>query len=199
MLSLIAELGYSKQCIVFTQGDDLDFPHKESYCKRVVSALGYEQHYYMMSEVSALEILSKMEIYEDFPDIFFPVIEKFVREHCPDAVIMGLRQQESKARRMTIGRYGQMFLAKKDNLHHCFPVGKWTGVDVFAQIMSSGVEYIDIYDKDSVDRAPHEIRFSWAFSPAFAADAGSAFWLKKHYPEIFTRLAAINPQLRNYV
>jgi len=199
LLILIAELGYQNECMIFTQGDDLDFSHKESYCRRVVASLGYEKHHYIMSEVSALEKLKEMQIYEELSGTFSHVVAKFVREQSPDAVIMGLRQEESKARRMTIGRYGQMFLAKKDNLHHCFPIGRWTGIDVFAQIVASGIEYIDVYDKDSPDRAPHEIRFSWAFSPAFAADAGSAFWLKKHYPEIFTRLAAINPQLRNYV
>jgi 3'-phosphoadenosine 5'-phosphosulfate sulfotransferase (PAPS reductase)/FAD synthetase len=198
LLILCRELGLTN-IPVFTQGDDLDFDFKEEYCKRIVSKMDFQDYNYIHSDVSALEKLKNIDLSKDsqIKGVFSHVYRKFAKNRNLDASITGLRIEESKKRKKMILARSEIFENKK-NIWQCNPIARWSGIDVFSYIIQRDVEYIEIYDKDDEETAPHDIRFSWAFSPEFASK-GSATFLKKNYPEKFVKLCRINPQIRSYV
>lgn len=98
---------------------------------------------------------------------------------------------------MLIISKSELFQNKK-GIWQSNPIARLNGIDVFSIIIQNNVEYIDVYDKDTEDIPPHEIRFSWLFTPEFAS-SGSALFLKKNYPMQFAKLCKINPKIRAYV
>ncbi|GIV82730.1 MAG: hypothetical protein KatS3mg051_2084 [Anaerolineae bacterium] len=195
-LLLLAEMGRTDVC-VFTQGDDLDWPDKETYCRRMAGELGFTDHRYEWSETSALEQLAVG--YDEVRDVrgtFSHVVERFVCDYRPDGVIMGLRAEESRGRRIGIRRWGEVY-RRKDGLLRCLPVAHWTGQDVMAYVLSRGAELFHVYHQD-IGRPPHEIRMSWPLNPEFF-DRGCVALLKRDHPEYYNRLSQHIPWLQNYV
>lgn len=193
LLILLSQMGET-EVPVFTQADDLDWPEKESYCRRVVSELGFEDYEYRQSETSALRQLADGA--EEIRGTFSHVIEGYVEDRRRDGVLMGLRKEEAEGRRMLRITKGKIY-ETGDGLTRCIPLADWSGKDVFALIVSTGTEYIHVYDNDD-ECPPHEIRFSWPLNPSFfqRSDASnSAAWLRRHYPQYFARLAAEIPHI----
>jgi len=195
LLILLSQMG--ETIPVFTQGDDLDWPSKEAYCKRVVSELGFTDYEYRYSEVSAAEQVAAGA--ERVRGTFSHVIEGYVEDRRRDSVLMGLRKEEAPGREMLRITKGKTY-ETKDGLTRCIPLVDWSGKDVFALILSTETEYIHVYDNDD-DRPPHEIRFSWPVNPRFyyRDAANSAVWLRRNYPDFFRRLAERIPALKNHI
>lgn len=198
LLILCSELGLTN-IPVFTQGDDLDYDFKEDYCKRVVKYLGFNDYSYIKSKVSALDQLRKIDLSTDdsITGVFSHVYKEFAENRQLDGSIVGLRIEESKKRKKLILGRTELF-QNKHSIWQCNPIARMSGVDVFSIITQSDVEYIEVYDKDTETIPPHEIRFSWSFSPQFAS-SGSALFLKLNYPAQFAKLCTINPKIRGYV
>jgi len=194
LLILLSQMG--EDVPVFTQGDDLDWPGKEAYCKRVVGWLGFTDYEYRRSEVSAAEQVAAGK--EQVRGTFSHVIENYVQDRGRDGVLMGLRKEESSGREMLRITRGKTY-ETDDGLTRCAPLVDWTGKDVFGLILSTDTEYIHVYDNDG-DRPPHEIRFSWPVNPRFyhRDAANSAAWLRRNYPDFFRRLAERIPALNEH-
>jgi len=194
LLILLSQMG--ENIPVFTQGDDLDWPNKENYCRRVVGELGFSDYEYRRSEVSAAEQVAAGK--ERVRGTFSHVIGNYVQDRGRDGVLMGLRKEESSGREMLRIARGKMY-ETDDGLTRGIPLVDWTGKDVFALILSTGTEYMHVYDKDD-DRPPHKIRFSWPVNPRFyhRDAANSAAWLRQHYPDFYRRLAERIPALNDH-
>lgn len=193
MMYLVSLLG-NKEIPVFTQGDDLDFPDKEGHCRGVVDMLGFSNYSYVYSDVSAMEQIGK----ERITGTFWEVIEKYREEIRADGVFMGLRAQESKARTFVAKKKGVIYDVR-DDVTRCLPVLYWRAEEIFAFIIQKDLPFHSIYDKsDLIEKYPHEMRFSWMYSPRFS-QWGALIVLKKMYPDLARRLIMKCPQLRSYL
>lgn len=196
LLILLSQMGLTT-IPVATQGDDLDFPDKREVCERIISSLGFIDYTYDYSDISALAQLPD----EDISGTFTHVMNRFAINRQRNGFLMGLRSEESWHRRRLIKAFGYTYERKTKYDSSvtetvCLPLHNWQGDDVMALIVSTETPYMHVYDKDDT-KMPHEIRFSWMVSPQFF-DRDSVAWLRRHYPEQFSKLAQVYPGLLRY-
>lgn len=177
---------------VFTQCDDLDFPQKKKKCQQILQYLGFKNYSFEYSEMSALNQLKTSDV---ISGTFSHVVKRYIEQNQNDGYIMGIRVEESKKRKFNIGKLGNL-TQLTNGMWRCLPVAFWSGIDVFALILSLNCPYMDVYDCDEW-KAPHEIRFSWMYNPDFAGD-GSALFLKRYYSEQYEKLRRINPTISTF-
>jgi 3'-phosphoadenosine 5'-phosphosulfate sulfotransferase (PAPS reductase)/FAD synthetase len=197
MLCLFSEMGIT-DVPVFTQADDFDWHYKRELCHKIINELGFGNYNYIESNVSVLEMLSKDVEGVPMEQCWEDVVRGFVKTGQYDGFAMGIRQEESKGRRITLKlAYGNGLVRKcADGLVHAYPMAFFKGEDVFSIILSRGIQYAEIYDRHE-DLAPHQMRFSWIFKPGITHSVGGIAWLKKNYPEQFRKLITVNPLIHS--
>ena len=112
---------------------------------------------------------------------------------------LGLRQEESRARRLHLRKQGPLFKAQSDGFWHCNPIHNWGWRDVWAYILSNNLDYNHAYDHlQDLGIAPEKQRIG-----PLAVDRvlgyGQLTILKRGWPDLFNRFAAEFPEARNYV
>lgn len=116
-------------------------------------------------------------------------------KHGKNGSFVGMRQEESKARRMTIAKRGKDY-TKANGDKMCLPLAHWTGKDIWAYIFSHNLPYLTAYDNANTNR--ERVRSEFVFSGQ-SADA-----LKRHgvwqdwqkcYPNEFNAWMARFPEL----
>lgn len=197
ILILLFQMGITN-ISVCTQADDLDYPDKQQYGKKIIEHLGFTDYTYDNSDISAVTQLARTE---DVSGTFTHVMNRFVVTRNRDALVMGLRAEESNDRKRLIKAFGHTYERKSKAIDGakekvCLPLYNWRGEDVFALIVSTETPYMHVYDKDD-DRMSHEIRFSWMVSPQFF-DRDVTAWFRRHYPEHFAKLVQKVPSLLRY-
>jgi 3'-phosphoadenosine 5'-phosphosulfate sulfotransferase (PAPS reductase)/FAD synthetase len=126
-------------------------------------------------------------------------LQDYARQHQFDGVFLGLRQEESNARRMHLRTFGSLFWAKKDQVWHCNPIGAWTWQDVWAYILTKGIDYNRAYDRlDEIGIEPQYQRIG-PLAVERVLRLGQLVVLKRGWPELFNRFAAEHPEARLYV
>jgi 3'-phosphoadenosine 5'-phosphosulfate sulfotransferase (PAPS reductase)/FAD synthetase len=183
-----------KSIPVFTQFDDLDYPHKKKHCQKILEAFDMNNFYMVDTQESVWEMVGTDQKM-DANDIFYRVIESFLKRVDCNGHFMGLRIEESKKRKMNYLTRGHIYI--RQGMKVCTPIALWEGMDVFAYIIQNDIPYIDVYDKDTFDM-PHEIRFSWWYNPSFE-NQGNVVKIKKNNPELFSRLEGKLPNHRNFL
>jgi len=123
-------------------------------------------------------------------------IKRLIAEHGFDAVAYGLRAEESKGRAHHMKTRGQVFRYKRDGILACQPIAHWTYFDVWAFIVSHNLPYCGVYDR-MWDMPEREQRVSY-WAGETNRENGRYVWLKRHYPELWNRLAAELPDVRAY-
>ena len=116
-----------------------------------------------------------------------------------DTVFLGLRQEESRDRRVHLRRFGPLFFAQSDDFWHCNPIHDWTWRDVWAHIVSRGIDYNRAYDVLEAIGVPPERQRVGPLAVDRVLGYGQLAILKRGWPEIFNRFAAAFPEARNYV
>lgn len=91
--------------------------------------------------------------------------------------IMGLRAAESRNRRMSIGRRGAVY-DYKDGGRAVLPIATWQTADVWAYIVSTGMPWLDIYDKLGPNARNGLVGRS-------GDNFGRVEYLKQHYPDVW--------------
>lgn len=109
-----------------------------------------------------------------------------------DLSFIGLRAGESKGRFRLIKSRGELFL-RKDGVWECLPVGWWTHWDIWAYILSNGVDYNRAYDK-MLDMPIEDQRISYWAGETKAA-AGRYVFLKRHYLGLYNQLVDMFPEV----
>lgn len=101
-------------------------------------------------------------------------------------VMLGLRQDESWARRMNVATRGTSY-TKRDGLNVALPMARMSGKDVWAVLVRTGAPWLRIYDI-APDRDTARSGFVWSTGAigAVARHGGVALW-RQAYP---TELAA---------
>jgi 3'-phosphoadenosine 5'-phosphosulfate sulfotransferase (PAPS reductase)/FAD synthetase len=78
-----------------------------------------------------------------------------------DLVFLGLRKEESKNRRVSLCRYGELHQYQSGKLHgvwRCCPVASWSYKDIWAYTIRHDLPYLDSYEFQPLDRGrttPH--------------------------------------------
>lgn len=125
-------------------------------------------------------------------------IKRLLQHYDFDGVAYGLRSEENTATRGKLARYrGSVFQRKRDGLWACQPIHDWEYDDVWAYIVSNGLEYCGVYDT-LWDAPPEDQRLSY-WAGETKRRWGRWAWLKRNYPELFNRFAAEFPEVRAYV
>jgi 3'-phosphoadenosine 5'-phosphosulfate sulfotransferase (PAPS reductase)/FAD synthetase len=79
----------------------------------------------------------------------------------------------------------------------CQPLGHWAYDDVWAYIVSNNVPYAGTYDK-MWDMPEDDQRVSY-WAGETKRRWGRYAWLKRNYPELWNKLTAALPEVRQYV
>jgi phosphoadenosine phosphosulfate reductase len=123
--------------------------------------------------------------------------QKFVRKHNLDVLAIGLRAEESAARRMNAARRG-LYYCKDDGIWHLCPLYNWTVDDVWAYIARHGLAYNRAYDKLAAAGVPRKhMRVSCALGAA-AASRGRYVFLRLVDMDLWNRLRREFPKVTAY-
>ncbi len=117
----------------------------------------------------------------------------WVRERHYTTQLLGMRAEESKARRMCFRVRGLTYPAHGMLMSN--PIGWWTARDVWAYLVSRGIPWHPLYDATTHGYTREQLRNAGWLSVA-AHDDGRTAWLRAHYPEQWRQLAAAFPQVR---
>lgn len=112
--------------------------------------------------------------------------------------IMGLRQDESRARRMSIAQRGTQYWNRREKAEICLPVARWTTRDIFEYAASREVPLHPIYHRAPPLGFPRDrVRLS---SPVDIGmrDHGQLVMLRRLYPETWAAYAQLVPAIRDY-
>lgn len=122
----------------------------------------------------------------------------WAHDHCFDGHFWGMRKEESAGRRVMLNHRGPLFYAKAANLWRCAPLADWRWEDIWAYIHTRNVPYSRIYEKTGFCDLKQIRNTSWVTTDG-AAYNGRVAWLKYYYPELYTKLANVLPEIKRYV
>lgn len=125
-------------------------------------------------------------------------IPDYARQQGWELCYLGLRQEESSARRVHLRTMGPLFLAKSDDFWHCNPIHNWTWRDVWAFIYSMGVDYNHAYDRlEQLGIEPQNQRIG-PLAVERVLGFGQLAILKRGWPDLYNRFCARYPAARSY-
>jgi len=207
MLHLIASIFYDNRLPIraVTEKDTMDFPGELEYIKTISEMFRYKVDI-LSPEKDPWEYIKEIDFSDDIHsrgikfanDFFYNLIRDYKQANNVGAVLLGLRAEESKARRMNFLKNGYWYYCKRDNEFVCQPLADWSASDVFAYLFSRNIPIFDVYFKTAFVDSPEQIRKSWIL-PSARTNQGQAVFLKYYYPEIFDSLAAIMTRLKQYI
>ncbi len=179
---------------IMIQFDDCDWPTKRAYADRVCEAQGWDVHS-VEPDFSVWERVQAGKIGQDefcaqshslTQDAFLaPLADKQLALDC-NGVYMGLRAEESKARKAHLNSRGELYQLKSGEWR-CCPMGRWTSEDVFAYLTEHVIEINPCYFNNRF-LAPEEIRVSWAIPTPTSIRYGDMEHFRYYYPEQFRRM-----------
>ncbi len=191
MTHLIRALAPETQVMV--QFDDCDWPEKEPYINRIAERFGWE-YVRVQPDFSVFEAAVKYGLGTEHicaqahpltRDAFIAPLEAKRKELGCEGVYLGLRAQESRARRMNAYTRGPLY-QKQDGTHVCLPLVRWSALDVFAYLVGNEIEINPCYLNNKFC-APEEVRISWAL-PTPGTHMESREHIRHYYPEQFRKL-----------
>lgn len=115
-----------------------------------------------------------------------------------DAVFLGLRGEESPGRKAMLAHYKETFWRKSDGRLEVNPIGRWSFADVWAFIVSRGLDYCAAYDRLFEMELPESsIRISY-----WAGETGRRWGryeaLKRGWPDLWRQLCDAVPEARHF-
>lgn len=118
---------------------------------------------------------------------FFELIVRYAREWGHNGVFMGLRADESRARRINRIIRGAAYETAMGAMH-CNPLSDWRTPDVWAYTVANNIPWLPVYDKIRGHPCPERIREGWYPVGDFQVSQGGLVWLRANYPELFMEL-----------
>lgn len=203
MLALVAEQCPGIRIMRYDSGYEL--PENDEYAKYVLILLGIPQEQVDIVRPPCDPFEAKIEAgYFDLAAIAKVnerVMIKPIREWATkgeyDLAFIGLRKEESAARRMMTKTLGQIHYCKKNKIMQCYPMANFTAGEVFGLLDYYGIKPHPVYEKTKFQ--PREwVRVNWLIVSA-GAEKGTLAWLRYYYPDIFARLADRLPEMKGYI
>jgi len=116
-------------------------------------------------------------------------------EHGFGVQVMGIRADESKARRAFLRAKGAIYDAR--GIKAACPLAWWTAKDVWAYIVAYDLPYHPLYDCETHGQTRETLRNTGWLSTD-GAEHGRIVWLREHYPEQYAMLARYFGQVTAY-
>lgn len=190
-----------------SEKDDMDFPEELPYLHNLINKYNLDVDIITPSVKLWDVILDgvKYDITEDIhsknsafsADYFYKLIKEYDKAEAVTATFMGLRAKESKPREWNFKKRGFSYYNKGWQKWVCNPLSEWTATDIFAYLFSNDIPILEVYFKTLFVDSPENIRKSWIL-PSHQTSQGQAVWLRHYYPDIFNKLARIQPKLLQY-
>lgn len=117
------------------------------------------------------------------------------------ASFSGMRAEESRGRTMNRRMRGAVYHIAKDDTVMCQPIVDWNGIDVWAAIMRSGLEYPAhyrlLYERFGISpESPRSRVDSLLVTERVQTYCGSLGTAKVLYPKLFEKLIQARPELK---
>lgn len=186
---------------IIIQFDDCDWPEKANYVERVAKDQNWK--YYSVTPNFSVwsEIVGGRIIYENFcsqshkltKNSFLSVLNKKKDELRCNGFYLGLRAEESRARKLNYFQRGSLYRLKTGEWR-CCPIGNWSVNDVFAYLVENDIEINPCYFHNII-RKPHEIRLSWALPLNNTRVFADIEHIKRYYPKQYQRLREFMDEL----
>jgi len=179
---------------IMIQFDDCDWPEKREYAERVALSQGWHLHI-VEPDFSVWERSLSCNIgfddvcaqsHEFTQDSFLSLLNKKQQELGCNVVFMGLRAEESRARKMNLMKRGEIYQLKNGEWR-CCPLGRWDSVDVFAYLTEHDIEINPCYFYNRF-QSPEDIRLCWALPTPTGIRYGDMEHIRHYYPKQFRRL-----------
>lgn len=113
---------------------------------------------------------------------------------------IGLRQDESRGRKMNRVSRGSLYQSVLDSTWTCTPIVDWSARDVFAFLVSRGLPIHPHYRRcaDELGLDPEQQRIDWLFASEGANAHGALIPIRRLYPNHWRRLIMARPELAQY-
>lgn len=187
---------------IFSEKDNFDFPEEITYLESIAKQENWNLEIVkVIIDPKQIQVDICDEIHSrgiEFSDRFFyDVIAQFKKKYNYQGVYLGLRRNESKARRINLYTYSPIH-QNKNGEWVCNPLHNWTGKDIFGFLISESLPILSVYQKLKFIGNPEKIRKSW-YLPGARACEGQVQWLKYYYPELFQQLEMFFPKVRCFL
>lgn len=205
---IVAEMG-AREVVLVSEKDDLDYPGEEGYVTALAAAWKASLRV-VRPPVSldawvaehAATMLPGDDIHSRSAALaktfFYEVMEEAMQGH--DAVMLGLRAEESGTRRALRSARGRVYaLRGQQGRTRGLPIADWKGIDVYAYALSRGFELLPVYRCIGFAHAtkPWLVRKSW-WLPGSMAGVGQVAWLRRYYPSLYRRLCEVFPEATQF-
>jgi 3'-phosphoadenosine 5'-phosphosulfate sulfotransferase (PAPS reductase)/FAD synthetase len=111
----------------------------------------------------------------------------------------GMRNEESKGRRMNYAVRGCLYQLTKDSCWMCNPLATWKARDAFAMLIHMGLpvhpHYRLAYDQFDVSPESPMSRVDCLLTSEAIAARGATEQMRVFYPEVYRQLAAVRPEI----
>lgn len=183
----------AKDIVLMSEKDDLDYPGEEEYIVGLSAQWGAQLRIVRPEISPSAWIEARCAAMCPGDDVhsrrsglskacFYGVVQEADSAH--DLVMLGLRGEESAIRRNLLRRRGLAYTLASGQ-RRANPIGWWKGEDVFAYLLSVGVEPLHVYKCTSFMHhgKPWLIRKSW-WLPGSSSEHGQYAWLRRYYPSL---------------
>lgn len=115
--------------------------------------------------------------------------------------IVGLRAQESRARKISISVHGTFFYNKKQQMHQCRPLAYWNSRDIWAYIISNELEYHPVYDfaRNEEERGRIRNELTLIRGMETLSERGLLAETRMRYPEFIEEIIQEYPELKTFL
>jgi 3'-phosphoadenosine 5'-phosphosulfate sulfotransferase (PAPS reductase)/FAD synthetase len=207
LAAMIGEMGIAVPA--FGEKDDLDYPAEVEYLHALGARFGITVDV-LTPEVSLLQFLKdrKVSLIADLhgqtaalsSEHFYGLLRKHRQKAGYNAVILGLRSNESKHRAVNRASHGWMYERKSDGLTIICPIADWEDIDVHAYIASRDVPLMPLYlcvdPSGDTEKSAMRLRKSWFVAGGGPARYGHYVWLRRWWPDLWEKIADIDPEMR---
>lgn len=191
---------------VVSEKDDLDYPGEREYVEHLAAAWGLRLDI-VTPPISPAQWIAEhaheLEACDDLhsraaqlsKDCFYGLVEEATQQN--DAILLGLRKNESHGRMMNRVTRGLLYQAR--GKWTCQPLGDWTGMDVMAYMRANDIDPLPVYRCVAFMHAqePWRVRKSWWIPGAHTRHGGVA-WLRHYWPSLYQQLCAWIPSATRY-
>ena len=189
----------------FGEKDDLDYPAEVEYLHALGARFGLPVEV-LTPDVSLLQFLkdAHVSLVSDLhgqtaalsSEHFYGLLRKHRKKAGYNAVILGLRSNESKHRAVNRASHGWIYERKSDGLTVSSPIADWEDIDVHAYLASRDVPLMPLYLCVDPGADALRLRKSWFVAGGGAARYGHYVWLRRWWPDLWEKIADLDPEMR---
>lgn len=184
--------------------DDLDYPGERAYLEALERRTGHRVEVLEPKEslraflkregVSLVEELHSRAA-ELSSQHFYGLLDEHRARAGHDGVILGLRGEESRGRRLNLAMRGPIYRRDYDGLWVAQPLANWSALDVHAFCLSREVPLLPLYLCIDPEMDAFRIRKSWWVAGGGPARYGHYVWLRRWWPMLWEIAVDIDPEV----